>query len=64
MLIQPQHAYHCLEVMVKAQLAASTGQAQTIDSTIDAVPYRADDIYVQRGGKVGHDIRVRRHRDD
>lgn len=64
LLIQPQHAYHCLEVMVKAQLAASSGQAQTIDSTIDPVPYRPDDIYVQRGGKVGHDIRIRRHRDD
>ena len=64
LLIQPQHAYHCLEVMVKAQLAASTGQAQTIDSTTDSVPYRPDDIYVQRGGKVGHDLRVRRHRDD
>jgi predicted dehydrogenase len=64
LLIQPQHAYHCLEVMVKAQVAASTGQAQTIESTIDPVPYRPDDIYVQRGGKVGHDIRVRRHRDD
>lgn len=62
LLIQPSHAYHCLEIMVKAQLAAATGQAQTIESTIDPVPYQADEIYVQRGGKVGHDVRI--HRDD
>jgi predicted dehydrogenase len=64
LLIQPQHAYHCLEVMVKAQVAASSGVAQAIDSTFDGIPYRTDDIYVQRGGKVGHDIRIRRHRED
>lgn len=64
LLIQPEHAYHCLEVMIKAQEAARSGVAQTIDSTFDGIPYQVDDIYVQRGGKVGHDIRIRRHRDD
>lgn len=62
LLIQPNHAYHCLEVMVKAQVAASTGMAQTIESTTEPIPYRPEEIYVQRGGKVGHDVRI--HRDD
>lgn len=48
--------------MVKAQLAAATGQSQVIESTVDPVPYRSDEIYVQRSGKVGHDVRI--HRDD
>ncbi len=64
LLVRPEHAYHCLEVMVKAQLAASSGEVQTVSSTIDPVPYDPEAIYVQRGGKVGHDYRIRRHRDD
>ena len=64
LLIRPEHAYHCLEVMVKAQLAAASGEAQTVSSTIDPLPYDPGTIYVQRGGKVGHDYRIRRHRDD
>lgn len=62
LLIRPSHAYHCLEVMVKAQLAASSGMAQTIESTVEPIPYAPEEIYVQRGGKVGHDVRI--HRDD
>ncbi len=62
LLIQPRHAFHGLEVMTKAQLAASTGIAQPIESTMEPVPYRPDEIYVQRGGKAGHDVRI--HRDD
>ena len=64
LLIRPEHAYHCLEVMTKAQIAATTGEAQMISSTVDPVPYDVDAIYVQRGGKVGHDYRIRRHRED
>ena len=64
LLIRPEHAYHCLEVMVKAQLAAASGEAQTVSSTVDPLPYDPGTIYVQRGGKVGHDYRIRRHRDD
>ena len=64
LLIRPEHAYHCLEVMVKAQLAATSSETQTVSSTIDPVPYDPQAIYVQRGGKVGHDYRIRRHRDD
>ena len=64
LLIRPEHAYHCLEVMLKAQLAASSGATQTVLSTVDPLPYDPEAIYVQRGGKVGHDNRIRRHRDD
>ncbi len=63
LLIRPEHAYHCLEVMVKAQLAAVSGQAQDVDSRIDPLPYEPEAIYVQRGGKTGHDDRIRRHRE-
>ena len=63
LLVRPEHAYHCLEVMVKAQMAAASGETQTVSSTIDPLPYDADAIYVQRSGKVGHDHRIRRHRD-
>ena len=64
LLIRPEHAYHCLEVMVKAQLAATSGVTQTVSSTVGPVPYDPAEIYVQRSGKVGHDYRIRRHRDD
>ncbi|MYA85394.1 MAG: Gfo/Idh/MocA family oxidoreductase [Acidimicrobiaceae bacterium] len=64
LLIRPEHAYHCLEVMVKARLAAVSGETQAVSSTVDPVPYDPEAIYVQRGGKVGHDYRIRRHRDD
>ncbi len=63
LLIRPEHAYHCLEIMTKAQLAASTGEAQEISSRIDPLPYDAESIYVQRRGKMSHDYRIRRHRD-
>ncbi|MDE0495588.1 MAG: Gfo/Idh/MocA family oxidoreductase [Acidimicrobiaceae bacterium] len=64
LLVRPEHAYHCLEVMVKAQVAAASGETQTVSSTVDPLPYDPGEIYVQRGGKVGHDYRIRRHRDD
>ena len=64
LLVRPEHAYHCLEVMVKAQLAAASGETQEVSSRIGPLPYDPDAIYVQRGGKTGHDYRIRRHRDD
>ncbi len=63
LLIRPEHAYHCLEIMVAAEAAAATGEAQTISSRIDPLPYDPDSIYVQRSGKLDHDHRIRRHRD-
>ncbi len=60
-LILPAHAFHCLEVMTKAREAAITGRTQEIASRSPAVPYDPSSIYVQRGGKVGHDVRIRRH---
>ena len=64
LLVRPEHAYHCLEVMVKARVAAVSGETQAVSSTIEPVPYDPEAIYVQRGGKVGHDYRIRRHRDE
>lgn len=64
LLIRPEHAYHCLEIMSLAQVAAATGEAQQVSSRIDPMPYDPDAVYVQRGGKQGHDYRIRRHRDD
>jgi predicted dehydrogenase len=61
LLIRPEHAYHCLEIMNKAEIAATTGQTQNISSRIDAVPYESDAIYIQRSGKISHDSRIRRH---
>lgn len=63
LLIRPEHAYHCLEIMTKARVAAETGVAQEIVSRAPAVPYDDEAIYVQRGGKMGHDVRIRRHDD-
>ncbi len=63
LLIRPETAFHCLEIMTRAQVAAETGQTQTIQSTAPAIPYDPEAIYVQRGGKHGHDHRIRRHRD-
>lgn len=63
LLIRPEHAYHCLEIMAKAQTAAATGEAQAISSRIEPLRYDPDSIYVQRGGKLDHDHRIRRHRD-
>ena len=64
LLVRPEHAYHCLEVMVKARVAAETGRAETIESSAPAVPYDTASIYVQRSGKMGHDVRIRRHADE
>lgn len=61
LLIRPEHAYHCLEIMAKAEVAASTGFTQEISSRVGRLPYDADAIYVQRSGKIGHDSRIRRH---
>lgn len=63
LLIRPEHAYHCLEIMTMADIAAATGEAQTISSTIDPLPYDPGSIYVQRSGNLDHDYRIRRHRD-
>ena len=38
LLIRPEHAYHCLEVMVKAQAAASSGETQEVSSRIGPTP--------------------------
>ena len=64
LLVRPEHAYHCLEVMAKARIAAETGQAQTIESEAPEVPYDPASIYVQPTGKIGHDVRIRRHGDE
>ncbi len=64
LLVRPEHAYHCLEVMIKAQQAAATGVTQQIESRMQPIPYDPAAIFVQRGGKKGHDYRIRRHRDD
>jgi hypothetical protein len=49
--------------MTKARLAAVTGETQAVASRAPAVPYDTEAIYVQRGGKMGHDVRIRRHDD-
>lgn len=64
LLIRPEHAYHCLEIMVRAQESAATGEAKTVTSRVDRLPYDPGAIYVQRGGKIEHDSRIRRHRED
>lgn len=38
-LMTPAHAYHVLEVLLKAQIAGSTGQTQTIESTFPALSF-------------------------
>ena len=38
-LMTPAHAYHVLEVLLKAQIASSTGQTQTIESTFPALMF-------------------------
>jgi predicted dehydrogenase len=58
-LIRPEHAYHALEVMIKATTAAQTGQAQTIDSTVGPMPYDPDSI-ILRSGITSHDKRILR----
>ncbi len=64
LLVRPEHAYHCLEVTIKAQLAATTGQSQDVVSRVERLRYDPNDIYVQRSGKITHDSRIRRHRED
>jgi predicted dehydrogenase len=58
-LIRPSHAFHALEVMMKATEAARTGQAQTISSTIEPMPIDAESI-VLRSGITSHDKRILR----
>ncbi len=58
-LIRPEHAFHTLEVMTKATVAARTGQAQTIDSTISPMPFNPDSIELRRGNP-SHDNRIPR----
>lgn len=38
-LMTPAHAYHVLEVLLKAQIASSTGQTQPIESTFPALSF-------------------------
>jgi hypothetical protein len=58
-LIRPTHAFHALEVMIKATEAARTGQAQSISSTIGPMPIDADSV-VLRSGITSHDKRILR----
>lgn len=64
LLIQPAHAYHCLEVMVKAGLAASTGKAQDIVSTSPPLAYTHEDLESAADDTRGHDRRIHRDHDD
>ena len=36
----PEHAYHVLEVLLKARDASRTGQAQTIESTFPPLTFQ------------------------
>ncbi|MGZ8719342.1 MAG: Gfo/Idh/MocA family protein [Aeromicrobium sp.] len=58
-LVRPEHAYHALEVMIKATVAARTGQTQAVDSRIDPMPYDPDRIEL-RSGVTSHDKRILR----
>jgi len=64
LLIRPEHAYHCLEVMTKAQIAATMGETQPVDSTVDRIPYDIEAIHVQQTAKLSHDMRLRGHEED
>ena len=56
-LMAPRHAYHVLEVMLKADEAARTGEAQTVSSTLDPIPYDPDSIALE-GAFPAHDHRI------
>jgi len=42
-IIQPEHAYHVIEIIEKARLAGRDGQARTIESTFTPPSFRADE---------------------
>jgi len=46
-LMTPEHAYHVLEVMVKAQLAGRDGRAYTIDSTFPPPMFAQNSPHLQ-----------------
>jgi predicted dehydrogenase len=58
-LIRPEHAFHALEVMIKATTAAHTGQTQTIESTVEPMPFDPESI-ILRSGITSHDKRILR----
>jgi predicted dehydrogenase len=55
-LIRPEHAFHVLEVMIKADEAGRDGRTRTIDSTFSPIHLRGDDIEVVPA-KLTHDRR-------
>ena len=58
-LMLPRHAYHVLEIMLKADEAARTGRAQTLSSTVDPIPYDPDSIVLESTFPT-HDHRILR----
>ncbi len=58
-LMAPRHAYHVLEIMLKADEAARTGRAQNVSSTFDPIPYDPDSIVLESSFPV-HDHRILR----
>ena len=56
-MIQPHHAFHVLEIMLAADRAAATGQAQELASTFDPLPFDPDSIYLHGASPV-HDRRI------
>ena len=45
-LMQPEHAFHVLEIMLAADRAAATGGAQELAGTFDPLPYDPDSIFL------------------
>jgi predicted dehydrogenase len=64
LLVEPSHAYHCLEIMIKAGVAASTGQTQEISSRVEPLSYRAAELDAAHSGGPSHDTRIHRDEDD
>lgn len=58
-IIKPEHAYHVLEIMKKAQEAAIDGKAKEINSTIQPLEIMPEDVN-EKAGKFSHDRRILR----
>ncbi len=56
-IITPEHGYHVLEIMLKAQAAGRDGQARTIESTFTPPSFALDDAE----GEAAHLIHDRSH---
>lgn len=58
-LMQPEHAFHVLEIMVAADDAARTGRARELSSVFDPIPYEPDAIPLHSSFPT-HDRRILR----